>query len=140
MVIIDASLAVKVVVEEAYTAEARVLVHSWEAAGIQLAAPDFMPAEFATALRKKIPERILTSDGVKRLITELYESGIDLRPSRLLHNRAIDLTVELNQRLAYDSQYLALAESLDCDFWTADQPFYRAARNSYPRVRWIGNY
>ena len=71
---------------------------------------------------------------------ELYEYGIDFRPSRPLHNRAIDLAVELNQRLAYDSHYFALAESLDCEFWTADRPFYRAARGRYPRVQWIGNY
>ena len=79
-------------------------------------------------------------DDVKNFVSELYNSGIAFRPSRLLHNRAIDLAVELNQRLAYDSHYLALAEALDCEFWTADQPFYRAARNSYPRVQWIGNY
>ena len=140
MVVIDASLAVKVVVEEEYTVETRARFRSWQIAGLPLVAPDFMASEFATALRKKIAEGILTNEGAKLLLTGLYRSGIDFLPSRPLHNRAIDLTVELNQRLAYDSHYLALAESLDCEFWIADQPFYRAARNSYPRVRWIGNY
>ena len=103
-------------------------------------APDFMASEFATALRKKIAEGILTNEDAKRLSSGLYRSGIDFRPSRPLHGRAIDLSVELNQRLAYDCHYLALAESLNSDFWTADEPFYRATRSSYPRVRWIGNY
>ena len=99
-----------------------------------------MPSEYASALRKKIQEGILTLDDASQLISDLYASGIEFRPSQHLHDRAIDLAVELNQRLAYDAHYLALAESLDCDFWTADRPFYRASQDSYPRVRWIGDY
>ena len=105
-----------------------------------MTAPDFMASEFAIALRKKIAEGILTNEDAKRLLNGLYRSGIDFRPSQTLHDRAIDLAVELNQRLAYDCHHLALAESLDCDFWTADQPFFRAAAGRYPRVNWVGNY
>ena len=140
MVVVDASVAVKAVVVEEYSDEVRTLVRSWQTAGIPMMAPDFMASEFASALRKKIAEGMLTNEEVKRLLAGLYRSGIDFRPSRLLHDRAIDLAVELNQRLAYDAHYLALAESLDCDFWTADRPFYRASQDSYPRVRWIGDY
>ena len=140
MVVVDASLAVKVFVPETFSDQAKALILSWDTQGIELVAPEFMASEFASALSEKIPEGLLTSDGAKRLISELYQSGIDFRPSRALHYRAIDLAVELNQRLAYDAHYLALAESLDCDFWTADQPFYRASQESYPRVRWIGDY
>ena len=31
---------------------------------------------------------------------------------------------------AYDSYYLALAESLKCDLWTADKKLYQAAQNN----------
>ena len=99
-----------------------------------------MPSEVASAFRKKIQEGILTNDGAKQAMTRFYGLRITLHPSQPLHNRAIDLAVELNQRLAYDCHYLALAESLNCDFWTADQPFFRAASGHYPRVNWIGNY
>jgi predicted nucleic acid-binding protein len=124
MVVLDASLAVKLLVLEAYTPQARALSLYWRSAGIQLIAPDFMPSETATAFRKKISEQTLTLDGAKQLMARFYELRISLRPSWLLHDRAIDLAVELNQRLAYDSHYLALAESLDSDFWTADRPFF----------------
>ena len=140
MVIVDASLAVKLFVVEVFTAQTISLAASWRIAGVELATPDFMPSEFATALRKKIQEGILTFAGAKELMGELYVYGIDIRPSRPLHDRAIDLAVELNQRLAYDSHYLALAESLDRDFWTAGRPFFRAAHRRCPRVQWIGNY
>lgn len=124
MVVLDASLAVKPFVLEAYTARARVLALSWRAAGTQLVAPDFMPSEMATAFRKKISEQIITLDGAKQLMARFYGLRISFRPSWLLHERAIELAEELNQRLAYDCHYLALAESLGCDFWTADEPFY----------------
>ena len=140
MVVVDASLVVKMVVPEQFSDLAKALALSWDVQGIELAAQDFMASEYASALRKKIREEMLTRDDAKRLMSELYQSGIAFSPSRSFHNRAIDLSVQLNQRLAYDSHYLALAESLDCDFWTADRPFYRAARGSHPRVRWIGNY
>ena len=139
-VVVDASLAVKVVVPEQFSDRAKALVLYWEMQGVELVTPEFMALKFASAIRKKIHEGLLTSEDAKRLMLELYQSGIDFRRSRPLHSQAIDLAVELNQRLAYDCHYLALAESLGCDFWTADQPFYRAARNSHARVRWIGNY
>lgn len=140
MAVIDASLAVKLLVMEAFTAQARALALSWRTSGIALAGPNFMPSEVASAFRKKIQEGILTNDGAKQAMTRFYGLRITLYPSQPLHNRAIDLAVELNQRLAYDCHYLALAEFMDCDFWTADRPFYRAAQGSYPRVHWIGNY
>ena len=140
MVVVDASIVVKLFVPEQYSDQAKSLASSWEADSTLLVAPDFMASEFASALRKKIQEGILSGREAQSLISELYRSGIEFRPSRPLHERAIDLAVELNQRLAYDAHYLALAESLDDDFWTADEPFYRAARGQYPRVKWIGNY
>ncbi len=140
MAVVDASVAVKVVVPEQFSDEAKALVLSWDVRRIEPAAPDFMATEFANALSKKIHAGELTSERARQLISELYESGIDFRPSQLLHGRAIDLAEELSLRHAYDCHYLALAESLDCEFWTADKPFYSVARNSYPRVQWIGNY
>ena len=102
MVVVDASMAVKAVIEEEYTGETGKLVRPWQTAGLPMMAPDFKASEFTTALRKKIAEGILTDVDAKRLLTCIYRSGIDFRPSRPLHGRAIDLSVEINQRLAYD--------------------------------------
>ena len=53
--------------------------------------------------------------------------------------RALELASQLDQRDAYDSHYLALAEELDCDFWTADARFYRAAGSLVDRIRLLGS-
>lgn len=57
-----------------------------------------------------------------------------------VHERAITLAAELGQQAAYDAHYLALAEALNCRFWTADRPFFTAARLVTDRVRWLGNF
>lgn len=127
-------------VREPLSNQARSLVRFWRASGIDLIAPDFMATEVASAFRKKISDGILTVDDAKSLTAQFYRLNIDFRPARTLHERAIDLAVELNQRLAYDAHYLALAESLGGEFWTGDRPFFRAASGQYPSVKWIGNY
>ena len=139
MIVIDASLVVQLLVVEQFSVQARQMASYWNAMGIILAAPDLIQGEVTSALYKKIPARIISSDYAKEMLAEFYTMEIEIHPSSRYHNRAIDLALELRQRMPYDSHYLALAESLNCDFWTADRPFYRAARPHHPRVQWIGN-
>ena len=139
MIVTDASLLVKLLVIEQFSDQAERLVKFWAATGIRMAAPDFIHAEVASALYKKMSARIISLDKAMELMTRFYAMDIDFQQSSPLHRRAMELALELGQRMPYDSHYLALAESLDCDFWTADQPFYRAARPNHPRVQWIGN-
>ena len=140
MIVIDASLVVQLLVLEQFSNQARELVNYWRIMGIRLTAPDFIHAEVASALYKKIPARLISVDFAKAMMLRFYGMDIEYHPSSRLHNRAIDLALELRQRMPYDAHYLALAESLNCDFWTADRPFYRAAQRHHPRVQWIGNY
>ena len=139
MVVIDASLLVKLLVIEQFSAQAVRLANYWAAMGVRLAAPDFIHAEVISALYKKIPAGIISINLAVDLVTEFYQMDITIYPASFFHKRAMELALELGQRMPYDSHYLALAESLNCDFWTADRPFYRATQPHHPRVQWIGN-
>ena len=56
------------------------------------------------------------------------------------HDRALELASRLNQGAICDAHYLALAETLDCELWTADDKFFRAASPVAENVRWIGEF
>ena len=75
----------------------------------------------------------LTVPGAVKLIDDL-NSLVDLHPLPQLHSRALELASELGQGAAYDCHYLALAESLGCELWTADDRFHRAASPAFPFV------
>jgi predicted nucleic acid-binding protein len=57
-----------------------------------------------------------------------------------LHERAWHLAAQLDRPTAYDSHYLALAQILGCEFWTADERLYNASRPHFPWVRWLGSF
>lgn len=59
--------------------------------------------------------------GLKNLLKLLQNMGIELfEMDEFLNQKAFEWTIQLNRAAAYDSFYLALAEKLNCDFWTAD--------------------
>jgi predicted nucleic acid-binding protein len=43
-----------------------------------------------------------------------------------------------NRPAAYDAHYLALAEMMNCEFWTADERLFNAVRDKLSWVRWLG--
>ena len=99
----------------------------WASQGTRSAAPYFMPVEVANALHRRVVRAEMSvHDGV-RLIETLLSSGLELHETPSLHSRTLELASRLKQGAVYDAHYLALAETLDCDLWTADEKFYRAA-------------
>ena len=139
-VVVDASLAVKWLVEEEDSGKAHAVLQSWVAQGVTRIAPYLMPFEVANALHRRVIRGELNVDTSSRLIARLLESHIELHQPPGLHARALQIASELKQGAAYDAHYLALAESVDCELWTADERFYRATSPSVQNVRWIGEF
>lgn len=139
-VVIDASLAFKWLVPEEHPDKAFALARSWDNEGTQPAAPHLMPVEVANALLRRVVRNELTVADATRLLQSLLATGISLREAPRLHSRALELAVHLQQNAVYEAHYLALAEMLDCELWTADESFYRASRPSASNVRWLDQF
>ena len=77
---------------------------------------------------------------VPALIGRLFESRLELHRPPNLHARALEIASQFKQGAAYDSHYLALAEIVGCELWTADERFFRAASPSVDNLRWIGAF
>ena len=139
-VVVDASLAFKWLVREEHTDKAFAILQSWNSQDIRPAAPSLMAFETANALHRRVVRGELTIEVAVDLIESLMASGLELHESPNLHVRALELASQLGQGAVYDSHYLALAETLDCDLWTADERFYRATRLITDSVHWIGEF
>jgi predicted nucleic acid-binding protein len=55
-----------------------------------------------------------------------------------LHWRAMDLAERFSLPAVYDAHYLALAERLGGEFWTADRRLVEAVQGALPWVRLVG--
>ena len=137
-VVVDASLVVKWLVTEELSDEALALLASWNAESVRMAAPSLIRFEVANVLHRKIARGDIGAISAIEHMTRLLTLPIELRDMPEIHARAIELAGELRHGAAYDAHYLALAEFLECDMWTADGRFYRSAGTGTGRVRWVG--
>lgn len=61
---------------------------------------------------------------------------LDVEPA--MTKRAIEFADTFNRPASYDAHYLALAEYLECELWTADERLWNATKATLPWVRWVG--
>jgi predicted nucleic acid-binding protein len=131
--VIDASVAIKWVVQEIGSPEALILRSRH-----QLAAPDLLAAECANILWKKVQRGQMTPQEAEAGGALLQRSGLELLPMRRLLTPALHLSISLAHP-AYDCIYLAAAMDQGCPFITADESLVRklhqgGARKSNPVV------
>ena len=118
VLVIDASVAVKWVVQETGTADALALRKA------TLAAPDLLVPECANILWKKRRLGQLTSAEAMAAAQLLERADIELAPMRAHLHAATALAIELDH-LAYDCLYISIALEKGCPFVTADQRLLR---------------
>lgn len=126
--VIDASVAIKWVIEEDGTTEALALRRQ------RLTAPDLIIPECANILWKKVRRNELSAEEAAFAGRLLANADIELAPTRPLMDAAIEIAVLLDHP-AYDCMYLALAEQNDVTFVTADSRLISKGR-AFDRFRW----
>lgn len=119
--VIDASVALKWVVEEPGSAEAIALI-----ASDTLAAPDFLFVECANVLRTKTRRGQITAGAATAAFASIEATPIRVAPVRMHAAASLAIATELGQS-AYDSLYLAVALAERAVLVTADVAFANAA-------------
>ena len=125
--VVDASVAIKWVVDEPGTEQALLLRQH------RLVAPDLLIPECANILWKKVRRKELSEAEAMLAARLLQRAEIDLEPMRGLLEPATRLAIALDHP-AYDCIYLALAEALSCAMVTADEQLYRRTLVIEPKV------
>ena len=135
-VVVDASLAIKWVVEEEYSQEALDLRDYWYQDSEPVVAPPIFRPEVTNVLRQKVRRRELSQTHAANRL-DLLITHVAIREPLRLYSRGLALAGDLCLGSAYDALYLALAEFEDCDVWTADLRLVRVAQAKFPRLRWV---
>jgi predicted nucleic acid-binding protein len=120
-VVVDASVALKWVLEEEDSDRARAL-----AATEVMVAPDLWLIECANVLTMRVRRGKIAADVATQAVDLIASAPVRIVPTRAYVPTAHALSVILKQS-AYDSLYLALALQERAVMVTADAAFFRAA-------------
>jgi predicted nucleic acid-binding protein len=137
-VVVDASLALKWVEREPYSDEASKLLENWRKQRRRLTAPALFAYEATNALAKRVKRGQLTLEAAKERLASLLENGPALENDVVLNLCALEIMAQFSLPSAYDAHYLALAESRQCEGWTADERLWNTVRRHLPWLRWVG--
>jgi len=137
-VVVDASLAIKWVLKEPYAEQALALAEKWAVAGTRPSAPCLLLVEATNVLHRRAMLGHISLSQARQLLAGLLDMGIEIRESPQIHFRAMELAQELQRPAVYDTHYLALADILGCELWTADERFFNSVKERQPRIRWLG--
>jgi predicted nucleic acid-binding protein len=133
-VCVDASLVVRLVLSAAPEGPVARLWQGWYEAGRPVVAPALLYYEVSNALHRYVVLGELLPEEAADALDAALAIEITLYSARDLHRRALQLAASLELPAAYDAHYLALAERLGADFWTADHRLVRAVQDALPWV------
>jgi len=124
--VIDACVAAKWWLDdEQYIAEAAHILKSIRGGGIEPAVPGLWFYELANVIIQAHRKKRLTKHQAEEFIFEIQAMPVLVFPVHENLARMADLATQYSIS-AYDAAYLALAESLGCNFLTADDSLFNS--------------
>ena len=135
-VCVDANLVLRLVADPAD----KPIQHLWEQWDLerrQLTAPTLLYYEVANALYRYQNLGYLSPSSVQLSFRAALALPLELYGEADLHWRALDLAEKFSLPAAYDAHYLALAELLGGEFWTADGRLAHTVQSSLPWVHLV---
>jgi predicted nucleic acid-binding protein len=137
---VDASVALKLVLDEEDSDKAHALWTLWVIEEIDVIAPCHLAFEVTSVIRNHVYRGEISAEAGQLAFEAIHAQGIKLIHPDTLHERAWELAQQFDRPTAYDAYYLALGEIAGCDVWTADGRLYRAVEDTLQWVRWLDDY
>ena len=138
-VCVDASLALKLVLDEEDSDRAHALWQAWVSADTEIVAPEYLAVEATSVIRNHVYRGLLSKEAGQAAFDALHAQAITLISSQGLNSRAWELSEQFGRPTAYDAYYMVVAETFGCDLWTADRRFVKAVRDTVSWVKWLGD-
>jgi len=111
------------------------LWQSWISEEIHLVAPTLLFYEVTNALYQQQKNNILSPEIIWQTLELSLELPITLVNEANLHLKAREIAMRYNLPATYDAHYLALAEWMDIELWTADQCLVNTLKSF--KVKWV---
>jgi len=100
-------------------------------------APRLWLSETTSALRFLVSQKETTADEAEQALRTIHGLRVEIiNEDEELSLRALELAGKLGQSKAYDAFYLALAEKLVAEFWTADERLANRCRKDL-KLSWV---
>jgi predicted nucleic acid-binding protein len=138
--VLDASVALKWVLPETDSDKANNLRNAFVAGTYDLVAPDVFPSEVVHGLTRAERKNEIAVGEASLLLADVLTTLPGLVPV-LPHliARAVDLS-STERHSAYDCLYMALAESENCEFVTADGSLIKKLGAKYTYIRALATF
>jgi predicted nucleic acid-binding protein len=130
-VCVDASIVIQRVVSNA----TENLWETWAESRFRLIAPTLLYYEVTNGLYRYLKAGFFTLETVEKTLQAALALPIELIGYAELHQRAKDSAAKYNLPAAYDAHYLALAEGLEAELWTADARLFNTVKSF--GVEWV---
>ena len=134
-VCVDASLAVKWLVDEEESEPALAILESWLSGGVTIVAPTLLMYEVPSVLRKLVVHEKLTPERAWEGFQHLGAVGIQIESPAELFTRAWEISGQFGLPTIYDAAYVALAEIKGCPLCTCDRRLLRVLGGRLPWVK-----
>jgi predicted nucleic acid-binding protein len=135
-VIIDANICLALALPLPYSREAVDRMQVWQRDRVELLVPTLWEYEVVTGLRRACLQGLITPEESHVILGEILDLAIEvIAPTFEQHQRALVLAERLGQSKIYDTQYLALAQQISAEFWTADKRL--AQRSGRFNLDWV---
>jgi predicted nucleic acid-binding protein len=139
-VVVDANILIAFALsDEPLHSQANQLLLQWKASNTRLSAPRLFRSEITAVIRKAVFLQRITHEQGKLLLPQLLQYPVKLVEDTALLTQAYELANRFGRPRAYDAQYLALAERLVCEFWTADKILFNSVQTDFQHICWLGN-
>lgn len=132
----DANFIVSLVSREPPTPY-RELWNQWQDSGCTIVAPALIYYEVSNALHRITVAGQLLPERASQALEVALNLNIRLYGDAELHQHALTLARQLTLPATYDAHYLALAQRLGAEFWTADRRLVQAVQATLPWVNLV---
>lgn len=137
VVCIDASFIVRLLDGGTIAVPFVDLWNQWQDSGCTVIAPTLFYYELSNAFHRSVLAGQILPEEADQALEAALNLDIRLYGDADLHRQALILAAQLRLPASYDAHYLALAQRLEADFWTADRRLYNAVQPSLPWVHLV---